>query len=68
MLLLEGTDFVSIPRINHVWDFVNPLNEWHTFAVVGTGKNQIVVTLHAGKMTVDDQNLVGELYREAGKA
>lgn len=49
-------------QINKVWEACNRLGEWHTFAYVGTGKNRILVTLHAGAMIDADQNRIGNVY------
>ncbi len=50
-------------RINKVWDFRNPMGQWFTFALIGSGRNSYVTTLHTGRKTRADSNLVGEVYR-----
>jgi len=49
-------------QVNKVWDACNPKGEWHTYAWVGTGKNRVLVTLHAGAKTRADENRVGDMY------
>ena len=50
-------------RINRVWEFRNPLGQVFTFARVGTGSNSVIVTLHAGAMTKQDEERVGTCYQ-----
>ena len=50
-------------RINRVWDACNRKGEWHTFALVGSGKNRFIATLHAGAKTRADMSRVGDVYR-----
>lgn len=40
-------------RINKIWDFQNPNGHWFTFGLVGSGKNQVIVTLSAGTCLSD---------------
>ena len=50
-------------QINQVWDACNRKGEWHTFARVGTGKDAMIVTLHAGGKTRGDVDMIGRVYR-----
>jgi len=49
-------------RINKVWEWCNFQGAWYTFAYVGSGKNRLTVTLHAGGITESDYNRIGKLY------
>lgn len=53
---------VDMRQVNKVWDACNWLGEWCTYAIVGNGKNSIVVTLHVGSMIPSDQDLIGRRY------
>ena len=50
-------------KINKVWDACNPKGEWHTFAIVGSGKDSYIKTLRAGGMSESDYNLIGTIAR-----
>jgi len=50
-------------RINKIWEACNELGEWHTFAIIGSGKNLYVATLHTGAMRPSDNNRLGSMYR-----
>ena len=53
-------------RINKIWNFENPKKEKFTFAAVGAGKKQIIVTLSSGEYIPDhiQSILLGALYSE----
>jgi len=46
-------------QINKVWEACNPIGQWFTYALVGSGKNSFVLTLHEGRATEHDYNSVG---------
>ena len=50
-------------RINKVWDFQNPEGIWYTFAIVGSGKNSVVVTLSGGAVIPNKERLLGTVYK-----
>ena len=58
-----GRQMKDSRRINRVWEFRNPLGQVFTFARVGTGSNSVIVTLHAGAMTKQDEERVGTCYQ-----
>ena len=49
-------------RINKVWQACNPLGEWYTYAIVGSGKNSFIATLSNGAMADYYQSKVGTRY------
>lgn len=51
-------------RINKIWDFLNPMGEWYTFAKIGSGKNSYIATLHTGLITETDKQRLGEIYQQ----
>ena len=46
-------------QINKVWDACNPIGQWFTYALIGSGKNSYVYTLHEGRQTEEDVRLIG---------
>ena len=53
-------------QINKVWEAQNPIGQWFTYALIGSGKSFFVKTLHEGRATTDDYDSIGECWAFVG--